>query len=146
MNRATAAAKIGLRWPAQLTDAGLTATDTSANISEPIDDALRLLGYGEADLATADVPVEDVPDYLAALAYTTLSLVLARLADRFDLTTGGKSLRLQQSFANTERLLARAASDVLARFGSLTGGARDGVIGLDLNYLSPGPLDDRVWV
>ena len=136
MNRATVAAEVGVRLSAQLADVGLTAADTTGNLKEPIDDALRAMGTAEADLATA--APDDATGFLAMVRYHTLRRVWELQGDRFNVGLAGKSFSLQQAFANTERLLNLAAADVVRLFGTLDP-AGSAVVTLDLNYLS---LDD----
>ncbi len=135
MTRAEVAAQVAIRLSAQLADAGLAATDVTNGLKEPIDDALRSLGYAEADLATA--APSDAPGFILMAKYHTLRLVLEKVADRFDVTTGGDSYRLNQVIANLEKLLARAEADVIRWFGALVVADDGGVIVVDLNYLDP---------
>lgn len=117
MNRSEVASAVGSRLVTQLGDAAMSAADTSGNLREPIDDALRAMGYTEADLATAEP--EDARGLIAMVRYHVLRIVLERIGDRFDYSDPDGSARLNQTIGNVEKLLARAEADVIAIFGSL---------------------------
>ena len=139
MDRAEVAAAVGARLGNTLAGAGLAATDTPGNLREPIDDALRQLGVRAEDLATADV--EDSTGFVALVRHRALLLVLDRLADTFDVSTGGDSFKLSQQVANAEKALARAEAELRTLFGAPFWPVGDGtetqtsVTTFDLNFL-----------
>lgn len=134
MTRLEVAAAVGARLVTQLGDAGMSAADSSGNLKEPIDDALRAMGYAEADLATAEP--EDARGFIAMVRYHALRVVWERIGDRFNVSTSGDSFALNQAFGNVEKLLDRASQDVIEIFGSLNpSGGSAGIITIDVNTL-----------
>ena len=131
MDRASVAALMGLRLSGLLGQAGMTSADEPGNMKEPIDDALRGLGYAEADLATADH--EDVPGFIAATRYFTLKAILERVSASFDLTDEGSSIRLSQVVDHVRKLMNEAWEDA----SQYISGGGDPIIDLDLNFLTP---------
>lgn len=119
-----------------LTAATIAATDTTGNLKEPIDDALRMLGYAESELATAE-PASSLP-FLALVRYTTLRLAWDRRSQSFDLNSEGTGLRLQQRVATLERMLKDAEGEVIRIFGGIPTGDHEegGVVWVDMGYLT----------
>lgn len=139
MNRAAAAAEMGTRLAALLTDAGMSAADQAGQMKEPLDDAFRALGFAEADLATADSG--DPVGLLAMLRLFTLRAVRDSIAIRFDVGISGDSYRLSQTVAALDRLVAQAeaAVEVLFGPGAAAGAsisANGGMVVLDLDFLT----------
>jgi hypothetical protein len=124
------AGEIGIRLATPLADAEMGADDSTTNLKEPIDDALRLLGYGEDDIPTADHG--SAYELLVAVRYTTLRAILERITDRFDITTGGDAFRLSQTIENVKAMLTRAEADLS---GIASG---DDFYSLDLSFLAGG--------
>ncbi|MCA9878216.1 MAG: hypothetical protein KC442_10560 [Thermomicrobiales bacterium] len=140
MNRAEAAAYIGERFGAYLNAVGRTAADSSGNLKPAIDDALRALGFADADLPTGETSgAEADEDLRVQLPYRTLGQVCRDLgATYFDVTVGD-SFRLSQVRTACWKDLEAAEAAVLARFGT-TGvvdgdGASSGLITVDTNTL-----------
>lgn len=135
MTRDEAAVEVGRRLSVVLAEAGIAVADTAGNLKEPLDDALRAMGYAETDLATAES--DDAAGLLAMLRYQALRTAEERLAAKFDLSTGGDSFRLSQIAANVRALLARAEADAIALFGSLVMAANGGLVLLEMPFLEP---------
>lgn len=134
MNRLEVAAAVGARLVTQLGDAGMSSSDSSGNLKEPIDDALRALGYAEGDLSTAEP--EDARGFIAMTRYHALRAVWERIGDRFDYSDPDGSAKLNQTIGNVEKLLARAEADVIVIFGSLyPSGEGGGIITINVNTL-----------
>lgn len=151
MTRAEAAAYLAERFPDYLGAASRAATDDpdplAKSLRPVIDAALRALGFGRADVATA-APDWDgaADDYEPQLDYRAL-LQLARDlgGSLFDVSTGGDSFRLSQLSAAVKADLATAEAAVLARFGT-TGPvdlAGDGAAGVGTFSWDTDFLDDR---
>lgn len=137
MTRAELAAWVGVRYAAYLEAAGRTSVDTTGNLKEPIDDALLILGYAEADLATI-APTEAGPinDLRAVTAYTTMLQVVRDLGSSIDLSVEGDNYRLSQMLAAAEKELERTAAAVLARDLPLViEGTSTGMGAWNLNFL-----------
>lgn len=140
MTRDEAAAYIGERLGAYVSAVSRTATDSAGNLMPAIDDALRVLGYADADLASAaPTNATDVEDFRIQLIYRALLLITRDLGATFFDVTVGDSFKLSQVRVAAEKDLAIAAAVVLARFGTLgvvDGDAvGDGLSIMDLNYL-----------
>ena len=131
MTRADAVAAIAAELSSLLTSAGMAAADTTGNLKEPIDRALRTLGYAASELATA-TPDDDA-GFLALAIYESLKTIVARLAANFDIATAGDSYRLQQVFANAKSVLEQAAATVAGLYGSAV--ASGGIVNVDLGFL-----------
>lgn len=95
----------------------MSAADSTGNLKEPIDDALRAIGYVEADLATAEPT--NARGFIAMVRYHALRVIWERIGDRFNVSTSGDSFALNQAFGNVEKLLDRASKDVIEIYGSL---------------------------
>lgn len=138
MTRAELAAWVGVRYRAYLEAAGRTSADSTGNLKEPIDDALLIAGYVEADLATI-APTEAGPinDVRALAAYTTMTQVVRDLGTSFDLSSEGDQYRLSQMLAAAEKELERTAEAVLARDLPLViEGSSTGMGAWNLNFLA----------
>lgn len=137
MTRAEALAIVAADLTTPLADAGVAATDASGALKEPLDRALRQLGYGTDELATAEP--DDDAGFLALATWQTLRTIWWRLGDRFDLTLGATGLKLNQGFGNVEKLLKDAEANVIRHFGGIpSGGDAGGFVALDLNFLEAG--------
>lgn len=132
-SRAWVAAEVGVRLATPLSDAEMDAVDTVGNLKEPIDDALRLLGYDEEDLSL--VAHDSAAALLAVTRFTTIRTVLERISDRFDLNAGGDSFRLSQPIETLFKLLAKYEAE--ANYYVDTG---DDIFTLDLSYKSGGEM------
>ena len=125
-SRAWTAAEVGMRLSRTLTNAGMTSADSSGNMKEPIDDALRMMGYAEDNLVDPLDPEPSSIDFLTLVEYTALRRIIRNIGDRFDLSTSGRNLRLQQQVATAERMLKAVEADVIRIFGEIpTGLAAD---------------------
>lgn len=136
MTRAEMAAQLGIRLASVLAKVGLAAADVSGALKEPIDDALRSMGYAEDELATA--APDDAVGFLAMARYQTLRHVRDALATQFDASLpGGLSGRRSQVFAQVTILVEAAEGDVIRLFGSVDAPAADGgLVTMDLNFLA----------
>lgn len=139
--------ELSRRLATQLSDAVIAATDTAGNLKEPVDDALRMLGYAEAELALAVPDDTEAAGFLALARLTTLKAVRDRLADRFDINvTGAIGLRLQQVVATVERMITEAQADVIAHYGAIPAAGTDTMIEIDMGYSTdPSTVVSRDW-
>ena len=135
MDRAGVAGLVGSDLSAVLAAAGMAATDSAGALKEPIDRALRSMGYGEAALAGA-APADGAL-FEAQAQYETLRTVLRRLGDQTNLGLGTTSLSLNQLFANVKALLAEA-EDRVRSLGGAPGGSGVGTGALDLGWQTAG--------
>lgn len=155
-SRTWLATQIGARYSAQLADAGMTPEDSTGNLKEPLDDALRLLGVPEDELDGAggaasyvgDAPLVPTP-YLSMVAWTTLRQVQLRISDRFDVSGPRGGYRLSQAVKQLDTLIARAEEDIIRIYGYMPDGAT-GVAGvspmLTMDYLNTGAaIRSRDW-
>ena len=131
MHRDAAATETLRRLRGALAEAGMSLAD----LKEPIDDALRALGYPEGELATADEP--NARGFLAMVRYHALKAVLDSLAGNMDISTGDQSYRLNQVFANVEKLLGQSRAEVIGIYGTMdpAGVADSSFVVLNLNSL-----------
>lgn len=88
MNRVAALATL-TKFTPLATSAGLTITDNAANLGPVIDNALRALGFTEAQLVDANPDVELNAAYIALLDYYTLDLFALRFISFVDVSVGG---------------------------------------------------------
>lgn len=109
----------------------MTAVDSTGNMKEPLDDALRGLGYEETEVPTANH--DDVSGLLTVTRYYTLRAILERISTSFDLTDEGSAFRLSQVVDQTRKLMNEAWSDA----ESYIAGGGDPIFDLDLNFLTP---------
>lgn len=116
MLRSDAATLVALDLSAVLTAANMQGTDTTGNLKEPLDRALRAMGVAESDLATA--APDDGALFEAQAQYETLRTISRRLGDQMSLGTGGDNFQLNQVFTNVQTLLKEAADRVKALGGS----------------------------
>lgn len=131
MLRAEVAEEIGLRLDVLLTEVGLSPADEAGALKEPIDDALRAMGYAEDDVPTA--APEDPATFIAMVLYWTLRRALFVLQTRFDASLpGGLSASQNQVTKNVERLLVIAEKEAVALNGAFAT-AEPRAVGIDLN-------------
>ena len=130
MNRAEVSVELGLRLGSLMADVALAAEDLPGQLKEPLDDALRMMGVLEVELATADV--EDPASFIVAARYQTLRTIRDRMADRIDISLEGDSFRQTQAIATVEKMIAEAAIEVEAVVSSASG---SGFLIIDTNYL-----------
>jgi len=116
------------RYGRLLAEAEVVMTDSVGGLKEPIDDALRAMGYAEADLATA-APT-DTWGSLIYVRYQTLLRIQEAIADRFDVTVDGDSFRLQQMIDNVEKLITKARDEMIATFGVASLTVQSGTLNL----------------
>lgn len=137
--RVWAAGQVALRLTAPLAAVQMGSTDVTGELKEPIDDALRMLGYAESALASAEPDDAESLGFMYLVTYATLKAIWRKLATRFDISSQGDSLKLSQITGNVERMLKAAEADVIRFYGAVPSGGSDdgGVVTLDLNYLSP---------
>jgi hypothetical protein len=151
VTRADLIAQLAARYGQYLLATSRAATDTADGLGPAIDDALRILGYADADLATATADDDaTATDWRLQGAYRLMRQVLRDLGPTtFSIGTGGDSFSLSDIRKNAETDAKALADDVLLRFGTLglvavAGDETGGVITLDLNYLTPDcPALDR---
>lgn len=139
MTRTEVATEVGRRLAGILAAVGVAATDTAGGLKEPIDDALRSLGFAAADLATA-APAEDGA-FLALVEYHALRKAAAELAPRYGVALpGGLAAQRQHAFAHVQALLDRAEAALVAIFGVVpAAGVAGGIVSYDLHFLAEGP-------
>jgi len=138
-SRAWVASQVASRLATPLAAVQMGGSDLPGELGEPIDDALRMLGYEESELATAEP--DDPLGFLYLAIYTTLTAIWHRMVSTFDISSQGDSLKLSQRIGNVERMLAAAKADVIRVFGDVPAGAGDGgggILTLDMGYLSDG--------
>jgi hypothetical protein len=124
MTRDEAAAFLGARLGAYLDAASRTAADSDGNLGPVIDDALRALGYAEADLATAEP--DDREGYELQLRYRALLQITLDLSVFINVGTAGESFSLQAIRQAAEKDLDRAEKAVMDYYGTLGVVAADG--------------------
>ncbi len=144
MTREEVAAVLGAELAVPLADAGMAATDTAGALKEPIDRALRGLGYAESALATAEP--DDAPGFLALATYEALRAILKRMTSFTAMALpGGLSLHDEQSVKHVENLLKQAKEDVAAHFGVVPSGSTGGVVSIDLDFLAEPAYGAARW-
>jgi len=144
MTRDDAASYLGARFSAYLAAVSRGVSDAPGALGEVIDDALRALGYAEADLSTAEAANQsERTDWTVQLVYRALLQLSRDLGAVFDVSTGGDSFRLSQMRVAVEKDLASAEAAVLARFGTTDvldpDDTSGGIVTVDTNYL------DECW-
>lgn len=108
ISRTTAAAHLNSQFSALATETSQAATDDSAAGYGPdIDNALRLLGVAEADLAAYAVAESDRTKYFAALKYYAAERFCNLLSYAVNVSLGPQSKSGASSAA--ERVCKRAA-------------------------------------
>jgi hypothetical protein len=120
--------------------AKFTSDQTTAAYTTAIDMSLRLLDYGELDLASADVNQANVLKYLALLDYFALDRFAKLLSIQYDVTLPGPlQAARSQAFKNVmmlktqaEMRLATLGIDIGASSGSSMKIGR-----LTLDFLEP---------
>jgi len=119
-----------------ISDAGLTAADSSGNLKEPIDDALLMTGTAYADLATATVADVDAMGFRKVLKYTGLLRIQDAIGARVDLTLDGPQMSKSRSQAvkSLAGIIEKAKADA-DMFIVSTGNWDSGTIALD--YIEP---------
>lgn len=120
MQRSDVATLVGLDLSSVLAAAGMDATDSTGNLKEPLDRALRSLGVAASDLSTADV--DDDALFEAQAMYETLRTVYRRLGDQININSQGDAYQLNQMFANVTALLQEAETRV-RMLGGAAGGS-----------------------
>lgn len=98
MNRAAAVTYLATKYARLASDVGRTATDDADGYSAPIDEALRMIGTAEADIASADI-TSDVSDYLIALKVATLEQFWGDYAANVDISVGDPAVEKKRSQA-----------------------------------------------
>lgn len=146
MLRSDVATLIALDLASVLAAANMAGTDTTGNLKEPIDRALRSMGVAPADLPIAE-PVDDAL-FEAQAEYETLRTIYRRLGDQINLATGGDNFQLNQMFANVKALLDEAAGRVAA-LGGTKGGSGIIVGKMDVGFGTTLPDEyaaDEEWM
>ncbi len=133
MTRADIVGYLAARLGSLVAEAGMAASDTTGNLKEPLDDALRGMGYAEADLTTV-VPT-DTRSVLISARYQTLLRIQEAIADRFDVSVGGDSFKLQQVIDNVEKLLAKARAEMFTTSGFQSGTISLGFLGSEADVV-----------
>lgn len=138
MTRAQALAFLAGIYAQQLTEAGLVATDTAANLGPAIDEALLALGTDYADLSseTATVASAKIPGYRVLLRYFGLVRILDAVLNRVDVTLDGPNMSKNRS-QYVRQLQGRV--DDLAKeaknYGLVTGPTWQGASTITFDYL-----------
>jgi hypothetical protein len=137
LSRASTVTYLAAEFAALLTESGVGATDITAGLGPPVDNALRQMEVAEADLATTTVADADVSAYLALCEYYALARICRALANRGDIdarnTIGPRSIVFQQA-----RDLMQQAEAKCAAFGyAVTGGGSFEFGRLVLDYTEP---------
>jgi hypothetical protein len=118
LNRATLATLLGTRAGRNLTAVGLTTTDTTGNLKEPLDDTFRALGTPYSDLASATVDDSNINQFLAVGAVYVLRRALDEASGLADVSasTLGASKSQSQIVKNLRDRLAEAEA-AAAQYG-----------------------------
>lgn len=136
MSRSDALAYLSGTLAQWITDAGLTAADTTGNLKEPIDDALLMTGTAYADLATATVADDDALGYRKVLKYTGLLRIQDAIGARVDISLDGPQMSKSRSQAvKSLAEIVKAAKADADVFIVSTGTWDSGSIALD--YIEP---------
>lgn len=136
MSRADSASYLAGTLAQWLTDAGLTAADTSGNLKEPIDDALLMTGTTYSDLTTATVADTDVPGFRKVLKYTGLLRIQDAIGSRVDLQLDGPQMSKSRSQAvKSIAEIIKTAKESAEPFITTSGAWSQGTVALD--YLEP---------
>ncbi len=135
MLRSEVAAYLGGLYGPLLAEVGLTASDTTGNLKEVLDDAGRLRGLGEEALA-GPIAAAEVPPYLAVARWLCLRKIASLLALRADisLSTPAIAKSRSQPYRAVSELLDQArleAEPYLVRTGTWTTAT------LTFDYLEP---------
>lgn len=112
MNRAQAVTYLSAKYARIASDTGRTATDDADGYGVPIDEALRMIGTAEADIASADITA-DVPDYLIALRVATLEQFWSDYATNVDISVGDPAVdkKRSQAFKQVGEMLKAARAE-----------------------------------
>lgn len=136
VTRAQAAAYLHSSFALFATEAGQTTFDAAATGYGPdIDNALRVLGYAEAALATAEVPDSDRARYFALLDYFAARRLWRRLGVRVSVSLGPASISYANLHANLLAIF-RDAEAALIPLG-LSGGWSTGNWNFDWLDIDP---------
>jgi hypothetical protein len=129
----TDAAQIAAAEFAELCEAlGVGTADTSGEMKEPIDAALRLLGVAEANLPAATVSDADVAAFLAALRWTVLRRLRNAAAARVTVSAPALGVsKVASDYARHLDGLVEQARQEVVRWGIASAAMASGSLGLD---------------
>lgn len=101
MTRAQALTWLKAEFADAVLDIGWTFTSSAdeGNFAAVIDNALRALGVAETDLATYDVPQDDIPDFLILMTYFALRAIVRALGLRVDVEADDPRTKVARSQA-----------------------------------------------
>ncbi|MBN9393439.1 MAG: hypothetical protein J0I20_35740 [Chloroflexi bacterium] len=145
LTRDDALAYLQMEFSQQLDDTGMADDDSPEGFESAINAALREVGFTRSQFLTAVVADEDEGAFEAFLEYFALKRFSKYVAQNFDVSTGGDSVRLQQIFANIKSLLADAttAAQVYGLGGSYSSSAYSWQE-LDLGFLAKNEYECEV--
>lgn len=135
MDRAAARTYIASEFSELLTETGLSSSTAFEN---SIDNALRLLGYGESDLATADV-TDHIKNYQVLLEYFALKRFVRSLALKIKYTIDGQTYEEQTLYDHVAEMLKDAEAEA-TKLGYAVKGNSFELDTITLGFLG-GPLD-----
>lgn len=141
MDRAAAVTYLSTKYARLASDTGRTATDNAAGYGVPIDEALRLIGTDEADIASADI-TSDVSNYLIALKVTALEQFWSDYAAHVDISVGDPAVdkKRSQAWKQVGEMLKVARSEA-ENAGIVIGASSWALSRLTLDFLEPALAD-----
>lgn len=110
MSRAQLVADLWGRLGTQFTEAGLTNTDTTGHLKEPVDSALLALGVSYSNLSTGTVTDSDIPRAIALVTYfgyVRLIDAVAHTGTNKSISVGAPSVSKSENRADYIRSLER---------------------------------------
>lgn len=96
MNRAALAAELWGRLQRPFTEVGITNSDTSGNLKEPIDATLLALGTAWDDVATGTVAAGDELKAIALAVYYGWGAIVSAFQDK-DIQVDAPNIRISKS-------------------------------------------------
>lgn len=143
MNRSAALSRLTIHYRDLLADVAWSEQEITDSLSQVIDDALRLLGYAESDLAAADVAQASIAKYQAALDYTMLQAFANAYSVQVATSVPGPvSVQANQAFSQVSARLALASQRLAALGLDPAADQADGGGWLTLDFLEPGCADE----
>lgn len=144
MSRAQLTAALWGTLQRQFTEVGITNTDDSGNLKEPVDSTLLALGVAYSVLASGDADLiadgDEHKALIVARAYG-LSTILDAALNTFDesIDAPNTTIKRSQFVTNIERALARANADAAPFISTAPSAWGAGTISLD--YIEPCPTE-----
>lgn len=132
MNRAALAAELWGRLQRPFAEVGITNSDTTGNLKEPVDSTLSALGVAYGDLATGTVAAGSEAAAIALATYYGYVAVVGAFTDK-DVQVDAPTIRISKSNQGNryETALARAKADAAAWLPDDGAAFAVGVISLD---------------